>query len=988
MTMASRTYLSRSRRLSHGLLALSVTGLVAAINLPNSPQSSTAPTKTQEDFFEARIRPVLASNCYACHGGGAHSSGLRLDSKAGLLKGGDRGPAIVLGSPDKSLLMHVVRQNTNLKMPPSGPKLSADQIADLSAWIQDGAPWPTSVTPAPRTKEVWWSFQPVRQPVVPHMGDASWVANPIDAYVLDRLRAAHMKPAPPADRRTLLRRVTYDLTGLPPNESDMESFLTDRSPNAYGKVVDRLLASPRYGERWARHWMDVARYADTKGYVFQEDRNYPNAYTYRDWLIQAFNEDLPYDKFVVAQIAADRLAKVRSSEELKSLAALGYLTLGRRFIGNVADIIDDRIDVTMRGFQGLTVGCARCHDHKFDPIPTQDYYSLYAVFNSSEESQEPISDRVVTQPWLDYQRKLRDVKTSRDNLLSSQMAGLRRKLKIPVDAQKLSVSVLQALQALREDQLPDAAALKNLEPAFDRSARESVDELGRQIVDLQSHAPPSPEFAMAMKDNVKCEDGVVFKRGNPNNRGDAAPRRFLLALSKPDVERPHWTSGSGRLELAEAIASKANPLTARVFVNRVWQDHFGAGIVRTPSDFGHQGERPTDQALLDYLAWSFMSNNWSIKRLQKLIVTSSTYCQSSDASPQTLERDPDNRLWSRMNRHRLDLEEMRDTFEAAAGLLDVSRAGGRSVDLWAAPFTPRRAVYGFIERQNLPGIFRTFDFASPDSTNAKRFATTVPQQALFFMNSSFSVTASQALGALPEIRSASSDAQCVRKLYLRLFQRLPDRVETAAALAYLGSNRNAFVPAPESVWTYGYGGYDPSAKRVVSFSRLSKFAENSYRFSDAFPDPKIGYLTLNAVGGHPGQDEAHSAIRRWTAPVDGAVSISGLLAHRQKEGDGVRARVVSSRYGLVGEWPAHNQVISTGVASVSVSKGDLLDFVLDPMSTDAYDSFQWSPVVRMLNGQGTWDAAKDFGPPSNEPTNRLALYIQALMMTNEFMFVD
>ena len=632
--------------------------LTTALAIPTSVVKQN-PTPEQAAFFEAKIRPILVNQCQSCHGKSQQLGGLRLDSADALRKGGDSGPAVVAGNPDASLLVKAVRQSGPLKMPQGG-KLSPSEVADIEGWVRMDAPWPASLGKKPA---LLWSLQPVGRIAPPSIRDKAWVSNPIDTFVLSKIEAAKLTPAQPADRHTLLRRVTYDLTGLPPTVSEMDGFLTDRSPNAYEKVVDRLLVSPRYGERWARHWLDVARYADTKGYVFEEDRTYPNAYTYRDWVIKALNEDMPYDRFIIDQLAADRLPEVQNGVDKRPLAALGFLTVGRRFLNQQPDIIDDRIDVTMRGFQAFTVGCARCHDHKFDPIPTQDYYSLYAVFASSEERTAPISEKWIRDPWELYNSQLTSDQTAIRDLIVTQVKRLRQ--------EKTSPEIKQVLQALRVEQVPDGNNLAKLSSAFEPAERTRLASLQASLARLKLNAPRTPEFAMAMTDRSNPADGFVFKRGNPGNHGEPAPRRFLLALTKPGTERTHWSADSGRLELAQAIASKDNPLTARVFVNRVWQHLFGTGIVRTASDFGHQGERPTDPALLDYLAATFMENGWSIKKLQRLIVTSATYRQSSAVSPSAAEFDPENRLWSHANRRRLDLEEMRDSMVAASGQLDL-----------------------------------------------------------------------------------------------------------------------------------------------------------------------------------------------------------------------------------------------------------------------------------------------------------------------------
>jgi mono/diheme cytochrome c family protein len=972
------------KRLSLVLFALSLGWLALAGSFQQAAKLVT-PTPAEATFFENKIRPVLAANCLGCHSGPKAQAGLNLETAAGLRKGGDSGAAFVAGDPEKSEIIKAIRQSGDLKMPPGGKKLAPAEVADFEAWVKMGAPWPEMAVA--KVEEKLWSLRPVIKPSAPKVKLKRWVRNPIDAFVLAGLEAKKFKPAAPADRRTLLRRVTYDLTGLPPTAAEMDAFLADKSPFAYDKVVDRLLASKHYGERWARHWLDVARYADTKGYSFAEDRNYPNAYTYRDWVIDAFNKDLPYDQFIVQQLAADRLPEVQNGEDKKPLAALGFLTVGRRFLNDQPSIIDDRIDVTMRGFEGLTVACARCHDHKFDPIPTQDYYSLYAVFASSNEVQAPISERAKRDPWERYNQEHAALSKKIDDLILAQVEQLRKAVADAGKASKLSATVKRTLQALIPGNVPEPANLAKLKPAFEPRAQEEIDREQRALSELEKAAPPAPEMAMAMVDSTDPHDGYVFKRGKPENAGPAAPRRFLLALTRPGVEREHWTKGSGRLELAQAIASRTNPLTARVFVNRVWQDHFGAGLVRTPSDFGHQGDRPTDPKLLDFLASSFMDNGWSVKKLQRLIVTSATYRQGSDPSPALADADPDNRLWGRMNRRRLDLEEMRDSAMAAAGALDLKDVGGKSVDLWAEPFTPRRALYGFIERQNLPGIFRTFDLASPDSTSARRFQTTVPQQALFFMNSPFLIDQTRGLVSRPEIMTSRDNKQRIRRLYRVLFQRLPDADEMAAGLAYLGLQGHQDPAAPEPIWSYGYGGYDASSQRT-SFTAFATFSEGNYRVGKTFPDPQLGYLTLSGQGGHPGHDEAHAVIRRWTSPISGVVNVSGTLNHPSNEGDGIRARIVSSRRGLLGEWFAHHSRAKTEVLKVAVEKGDTLDFVVDPRTNDGFDGFGWSPTVATADGATVWNAGANFGPPPGPPMSRLALYAQALMMTNEFMFVD
>ncbi|MDX1933278.1 MAG: DUF1553 domain-containing protein [Capsulimonadales bacterium] len=992
--------IARSR---FGLLpAIPLLALMAIVALP-APRAASddtpappKPTAEEATFFENRIRPVLIENCISCHGKDAQMGGFRADSREALLKGGNGGTSLVPGDPDNSLLIKAVRHSGALKMPQGG-KLKPEEIAALEAWVKMGAPWPVGgtvkMTGKGGSEQRLWSLQPVRRPVPPKVKNAARVRNPIDAFVLAKIEAKGLTPAPPLDRRSLLRRVSYDLIGLPPTAAEVDAFLADKSPDAYEKVVDRLLASPRYGERWARHWLDIARYADTKGYVFNEDRNYYNAYTYRDWVINALNDDLPYDQFIVRQLAADRLPEVRNGDDKRPLAALGFLTVGRRFLNQQPDIIDDRIDVTMRGFQGLTVGCARCHDHKFDPVPTQDYYSLYAIFASSQETTPPISEKRIRDPWERYSSDRAAAENGIREIIVAQVKRLREINRDTERRKTLSDEVKQVLQAVREEETPEGDRLAKLEKAFEEAERSRLNTLRRAIADLDQAKPPTPEFAMAMDDSPNPSDGHVFRRGNPGAPGEVAPRRFLLCLSKPGTERAHWKQGSGRLELANAIASKENPLTARVFVNRVWLHHFGAGIVRTPSDFGRKGEPPTHPELLDWLASYFMDNGWSIKKLHRLMVTSATYRQSPAVSPAVFNADPENRLWARAMRRRLDLEQMRDSLMLATGTLDTNTVGGKSVDLWerrkeTPAFAPRRAVYGFVERQNLPGIFRTFDFASPDTTSAQRFRTTVPQQALFFMNSPFVVEQARLIAGRPDLRDAQDDAQRIRRLYRLLYGRMPDSEEVAAGLAYLKGDSAAPVASAEGVWQYGYGAYNEALQRVTAFTPLTHFTGDAYQVGREFPDKSLGYIVLNAAGGHPGQDAAHGAVRRWTAPTAMTLRIGGTLEHKGAMGDGVRGRIVSSRAGLLGQWVAHNRSERTEVAEVAVQKGETIDFVVDPQGGDAFDSFLWSPTLKTVDEKRNWNAARNFGPPAPPPVTRLTLYAQALLMTNEFLFAD
>jgi mono/diheme cytochrome c family protein len=1090
--------------------------------------AAPAPERAGAEFFENHIRPLFAEHCYKCHSASAEKlkGGLGLDTRDGLLKGGDSGPAVVPGDPEKSLLIKAVRYtDEDLRMPPKGKKLTETQIEDLVAWVKLGAPMDTPNFQF-RSPNAHWAFQPLKEPPIPAVKSRRLVQSPVDQFILAKLEAKGLTLSPRADKRTLVRRATYDLTGLPPTAEEVGAFEADRSPEAFAKLVDRLLESPHYGERWGRYWLDVARYADTKGYIFEEERRYPYSYTYRDWVIRALNEDLPYDQFLIQQIAADLLPL---DEDKRPLAALGFLTLGRRFLNNQPDIIDDRIDVVTRGTMGLTVACARCHDHKFDPIPTKDYYALYGVFASCHEpTEEPLlGTNAMPKEYPQYvaERAKREEELSRfrttkesevltkvrgqvgDYLLvihdaaeadDDKKEGLARERKLgpalvrhykrsmkewsekphpifapwfafaglsasnfvarvpevcasfssggdsshplneavaklfsaehpPVSLQetarrynKLFADVDQEWKdALTRTPPPTALADTNREALrqilygpnspimaldsgelhrfMDTPAQQKLRALKRKVDELDATHPGAPPRAMALLDNATPTEPVVFKRGNPNNPGDKIPRQFLEIVA--GQSRKPFLKGSGRLEMAQAIASKDNPLTARVFVNRVWLHHFGAALVRTPSDFGVRSDPPTHPELLDYLAARFLADNWSIKKLHKRIMLSSVYQQASQENPKAAKIDPANPLLWRMNRCRLDFEAMRDTLLAVSGQIDLT-PGGRAVDITTEPFSTRRTVYGFVERQNLPGIFRTFDFASPDTTSPQRFSTTVPQQALFLMNSPFVVQQAKSLLERPDVKSLSTTEQRLRKLYQIAFQRLPDADELQLARQFINAQEAAAAPPELPVWHYGFGTFNPTTERVEDFTPLPQWTGYAWQGGTNLPDPILGWVLLNADGGHVGNDQNHAAIRRWQSPRDGLVEITGELNHPSDKGDGVRARIVSSRKGLLGEWTAKHSQTVIRLERVPVKRGECLDFVADCRASVDFDSFHWSPRIRLVAEGGKtspgaareWNAKTDFAGPRKPPEKRALTawekYAQVLLLANESFFVD
>lgn len=871
--LSLRCFMLLQKRLNSAAILLAM--ILAA---PNS--GSAAPD--DEHFFETRIRPVLIEKCFKCHGSEKASSGFRVDSREALLKGGEIGPAVVPGKLDESWLLAAIDPaNEDLQMPPDDP-LPANVVADFRTWIEGGAAWPKTLGNGPDsafTAKRHWAFSPVAKPEPPSVGDESWVKTPVDRFVLRKLDEARLKPSARADRATLIRRLKFDLLGLPPTFEETQAFVNDQSPNAWKELVDRFLASPHYGERWGRHWLDVARYADTKGYVFQEERKYPFAYTYRDWVVRSLNEDLPYDQFLIRQIAADWLVKEGLPES--ELAAMGFLTLGRRFLNNIHDIIDDRLDVITRGTQALTVTCARCHDHKYDPIPSADYYSLYGVLRSSTEPKDH----------------------------------------------------------------------KNAMPLF------------------ESDKPFNP---------------YVFQRGSQGNRGPTVPRQFLEVVAGPD--RKPFENGSGRLELAQAIANADNPLTARVICNRVWMHHFHSSLVTTPSDFGLRCEPPTHPELLDWLASHLVESGWSLKELHRVILNSATWQQASVDDPAKRKVDSENRLYWRMNRHRLELEPMRDAILSVGGDLDLS-VGGEAVDIVKAPTPRRRTIYGFIDRQNLPGLFRTFDFAGPDTHSPGRFKTSVPQQTLYLRNSQFLVDEARRIAGSLD-RGTSSTIR-IRNLFRKTLARDPNSGDIQLAEAFLAGSESDVISLPP-IWQYGYGRFDFEKNQVEKFQPLPHFTGKAWQGGAKLPDEKLGWVTLSSTGGHPG-DATHAGIFRWTAPHDGLFGVSGRLTHTSDQGDGIEAIINVPSSGKTVRAAAQNGFKDTLLKPVKLSAGDHIDMIAHCRANPSFDSYQWSFEVRNFDTERSgerFSMASQFHGPLPVQLNGWELLAQTLLLSNEFQFVD
>ena len=845
----------------------------AVLVLVVSPPAALA-QPAGDEFFEKTVRPVLVERCLSCHAADKAKGGLRLDTRDGVLKGGHAGPAAVPGKTADSLLVTAIRHADDLRMPPREKLPDRERLA-LERWVELGLPWPEQVVlKAPDAIEkaaaAHWAFRPVKRPTT---------GNSIDAFIAATLRDKGLSPAPPADRPTLIRRATFDLHGLPPTPEEVEAFEKDAVADAYEKLIDRLLASPRYGERWGRHWLDVARYADNKGYVFFEGKEYPWAWTYRDWVIDALNRDLPFDRFVTAQLAADLASPA-------DRAALGFLTVGGHFVNNTHDIIDDRIDVVTRGLMGLTVTCARCHDHKFDPVPSADYYSLYGVFRSTTEPVVPplLGAAPQTGEHVMYDAELKVRQTALDRFVTARhtelVTGGRKRAEeyllaahaarnhppaddfmlladrgdlnpamttrwrqFLADTKRRRDPAWQPWHALAE--LPEAdfprkaaealAALppgnKRVRAAFEQSPASMKDvaaRYGKLLASVDSPKPNAdpdaealrrvlygpdapadaplaldwgflslfpdrgsqgeyqtllrgvenwllkgPPRAMALADAERSYQPRIFERGQPGRIGAEVPRQVPRIVNP---QRRPFGAGSGRLDLAHEIVRPSNPLTARVFVNRVWMHHFGVGLVTTPGDFGLRGEPPSHPELLDWLAAEFVEGGWSQKRLHRLIMLSATYRRSSVGT----DADPENRWLSRQNRRRLEFEPLHDALLAVSGSLDL-KLGGPPVPQFGSR---RRAVYGYTDRLEFPTLLTTFDVPNPAASVPERTATTVAPQALFLMNGPFARDAAKRLVARSDVQTLDPAAK-VERLYRITYGRPPSAAEAVLARAFV-----------------------------------------------------------------------------------------------------------------------------------------------------------------------------------------------------------
>ncbi|MFO1042880.1 MAG: PSD1 and planctomycete cytochrome C domain-containing protein [Planctomycetaceae bacterium] len=761
-----------SQKCESGIHSLFLTiGLLGLVLLTGVCRADE-PTADQIRHFETSVRPLLVEHCFKCHSATKQWGSLRLDSREALLKGGDTGAAIVPGQPENSLLVKAIRHVDNdLKMPPAPKeKLSDRQIADITLWIKQGAVFPDAKPSVARNRNPGhWAFQPPKAYAVPDVQNAAWPQSELDRFILARLEQAQLASAAQADKRTLLRRITFDLTGLPPTADEIAEFLTDDRPDAVPRLVDRLLASPAYGERWGRHWLDVARYADSNG--LDENVAHGNAWRYRDYVVESLNRDTPFDQFVVEQLAGDLLTSSDANERNKHLVATGFLAIGPKVLAEVdelkmqMDIVDEQIDTVGRAILGLTLGCARCHDHKFDPIDASDYYGLAGIFKSTKTMEH-----------------FKKVAKWYENPLNTPESAVQKQAFEEQLAQKKGAiqSFIEKADATVKASLPEGTpAPPKLESLYPEETKAELKRLRDDLAKFEKTAPELPS-AMGVSED-KVIDVAIHIRGNPLKLGEVVPRRIPRVL-QASVPTQFDAVHSGRMELARSLVTPQHPLTSRVLVNRVWRWHFGHGLVRTPDNFGLLGEAPTHPELLDWLSRRFTEQGWSLKKLHRMIVLSQSFQLDSMVPPSLVEKDPENRLFGRANTRRLEAEEVRDALIAVSGRLDQTIGGSLLTVKNRAYFfdhtskdltdysSYRRSIYLPVVRNNIYDLFQLLDYPDAAIPTGDRTTTTVAPQALMMLNSEFVTRTSTDLAQRLLAISGTDEAR-IRQMYITAFGR-------------------------------------------------------------------------------------------------------------------------------------------------------------------------------------------------------------------------
>ncbi|MFM9965285.1 MAG: PSD1 and planctomycete cytochrome C domain-containing protein [Planctomycetaceae bacterium] len=1009
--------------------------------------------QADELTFESHVRPILKAHCFDCHGAEEELKG-KLDLRLVRLmkRGGESGSAVEPGKPEASLLLQRIKAG---EMPQGPAKVSAREIAVLEKWIAGGAKTARE-EPAEIGKglgitdeeRAYWAFRPIVRPRVPSSDLKSQISNlkfqmsdfklecrtPIDGFVLAKLDERGLSFGPEADKATLIKRAYFDLIGLPPSRDEVEEFVNDHEPDAYERLLDRLLASPHYGERWGRHWLDAAGYADSDGYTIN-DRDRPWAYKYRDWVIRALNDDKPIDEFIVEQLAGDEFLNGKfanlSPIDIDRLTATGFL----RMVSDGTDdgsvdqdlaknaVVADTLKMVSSSLLGLTVGCAQCHDHRYDPISQVDYYRLRAIF-------EPALN------WKRWQGRLKTLYTDADRAASAaieadvaKVAAEKNTKQTEYMAKALELELAKHPEELRgklrdayntptDKRTPEQQQLLKERPSVNISPGvlyqylpKEADELtgfDKRMAEMRSKKPVEEYLHCLAEEDGEPPATHLFHRGDHRQPKEAVTAA-MLEIATPPGQRVEFPVNDGsinstgrRLAFAKHLISGRDPLLPRALANRLWLHHFGRGLVNTPGDFGQLGERPTHPELLDWLAAELLrgrvregergSNSnasspppplapsppLSIKRQHRLLMTSTTYRQSAARRPELEAVDPSNQLFGRMSVRRLDAEVLRDRVLASSGSLQQAMFG-KPVPV-AEDFVgqvivndmSRRSVYVQQKRSKPETLMRAFDAPVMECNCDKRPTSTVATQSLMLMNNEFVL---KQAGLLAErIRRESSPLSPRAESADESLRRLFPELDLPALNAALGES--GLPLRPSDLWQIGYGEFDASTKRTKSFAKFPHWTGSQWQGGAVMPDPQIGWAFLYAAGGHTGNDQQHSPIRRWTAPLTGTVSITGSLHHPSENGDGVRSRVVSSRSGLAAEWIAEHKAVDANIAAIEVQLGDTLDFITDCRESVTSDSFSWSITIKLKAADGkeiSWSADKSFpGPPPPSLANQIA----------------
>ena len=964
--------------------------------------------------FEQHVRPILKTYCLDCHGGGEKpAGGLDLRLKRLIVKGGESGTALQAGQPAAS---HLLKRIKSGEMPPTEKKVPAAQIAIIEQWIAAGAPTvrdePETIAPGlgiTAEERAYWAYQPVRRPALPVVKNRSDIRSAIDEFVQAKLESVDLSLKNEADQFTLLKRATFDLIGLPPSVDEIERFLPDESPDAFDRLLDRLLASPHYGERWGRHWLDVAGYADSEG-DGNVDTIRPHIHKFRDYVIRSLSADKPFDQFLIEQIAGDELVapphRNLTPDQQEKLIATGFLRMAADPTASGQgepeasrnQVMADTLKIVSSSLLGLSVGCAQCHDHRYDPISQADYYQLRAIF-------EPALN---WKAWVAPRDRVISLSTDEDRAKSAA-----------VDAE---AAKLQAVYNEKRDKFVAAAFDKELEkhPAENRDKlREAFKTVGGKRTDEQKMLVASnpslninpgvlDQFNAAAAEELKKDNAVinakraekpvedfisvldepaganpptvVFHRGDHRQPKNAVPPADLT-IAAPDGQRftiadddPSLPTSGRRLAWARHLTNGRHPLLGRVLMNRFWLHHFGRGIVDTPSEFGLLGTRPTHPELLDWLATELPRRGWSAKQMHRVVMTSATYRQSALRGERDTARDADGALYSRYPVRRLEAEVVRDRAIAAAGRLNDTLFGKPleitedfAGQVHVKDDLPRRSVYIQDRRSKPVSLLAAFDAPVMMVNCERRPSSTVAPQSLMLMNGDFLL--------------AQAD-----HLAKRLRDTTPTDFEqnlTAPFALRSGGHRAA--------WQFGYGHVEEPAAAAnepagtvprVHFTAIPHFTGSAWQGHPVLPDPALGYVILYAAGGHTGNDQQHAVIRRWTAPRDGVVGIAGKLRHPSDNGDGVRSRLVSSRSGLAGSWQVKTGESETAVANLIVKVGDTVDFVTDCRETVTSDSFEWTVQIDLTDATNTrerWDSAADFHGPLGANVAQQAAYAWKLV---------